>query len=121
MFWRQPVVRPGAMTRFLNQIAVLVHLDHSHPGMAVGQNLIDALAGADARADAAVAVAAGEQAQIVLDQMVHGTAVALQDDHATVVGLLADGLRVPGVAQLAPIHQFHAALHSSESFQCGGR
>ncbi|KAI8035553.1 hypothetical protein M5D96_011602 [Drosophila gunungcola] len=85
--------------------------------MSLRQHLVDILAGTDAGADAAVAVAAREESQVVLDEVVDGTAVALQDDHAAVVGLLADGLRVAGVAQLAAVHQLHATLHAAETLQ----
>lgn len=100
-----------SLTRKLYQLAVLVHFDDSNALVPLRQQRFDVQAG----------VAVGKQAQIVLNKVVDGTAIALEYDHATVVCLFADGLRVARIAQLAQVDYFHAALHAAESLQCRRR
>lgn len=59
----------------------------------------------------------GKEADIVFDEMIDGTAIALEDHHAAVVGFFADGLGVARVAEFASIDNFHFALHAAKAFQ----
>lgn len=94
-----------SLTRKLYQLAVLVHFDYSNALVPLRQQSFDVQAG----------VAVSKQAQIVLNKMVDGTAIALEYDHTTVVCLFADGLCVACVAQLAQVDYLHAALHPAKS------
>lgn len=100
-----------SLTRKLYQLAVLIHFDDSNALVPLRKQRFDVQAG----------VAVGKQAQIVLNKVVDGTAIALEYDHATVVCLFTDGLRVARVAQLAQVDNLHAALHAAESLQCRRR
>lgn len=96
--------------RLLDEFVLLVdayHLNRLAAATVVVDHILEALA-----------LGVDEPAQMVDDDMIHRTAVALQDHHSTAIGAGIHLLPVAGVAQFAAIDNSQLAVHALTEFQC---